>query len=206
MSLDKNIWGEFLNIELVGLPCAGKTTMAKKILAETDLLRGARFRDKLVNMLLHPRLIIQCIRLAIQIYKKKVPPMLALIRSVHLMPLCERQYLISDEGVIVYSSAVGMDPTNTDFTYLDNYHATRYIFLEPPESVLSKHMAKRGRLSIEYNSSEAKYKASFSKRAACFENWKLYLEKNGFEYAVITNYNSKKLHPKIKDFFNKKIL
>ena len=171
-----------MNIELVGLPCAGKTTMVKKILADSDIFRRARLRDKLLNLMLNPQLTLPFTKLVLQMCKRKVPLAKALIRSIHLMPLRECQNLISDEGVIVYSSAVGMDPTNTDFTYLDNYNTALYIFLEPSEVVLRQQMSQRGRLNIDYNPSETDYKVSFNKRVDCFENWKRYLEKNDFKY------------------------
>ena len=103
-----------MNIELIGLPCSGKTTMVQQIMAETNLLRKARLRHKLLSVLLKPRILIDFIRLTIRIFKKNPSPMASLSRSIQLMPLPEAQYLISEEGVIVYASAIGMDPTNTD--------------------------------------------------------------------------------------------
>ena len=189
-----------MNIELVGLPCSGKTTMVHQIMAETDLFRKARIRHKLLSVLLNPRILIHLIRLTILICKKIPSPMASLRRSILLMPLPEAQYLISEEGIIVYASAIGMDPTNTDFRYLKNTRATLYIFLEPSETILHKQMAKRGRLGIEYSPSEAHYKVSFKERLTCFENWKAYLKNNGSEYIVFSDFEDAKLCLTVRDF------
>ena len=189
-----------MNIELVGLPCSGKTTMVHQIMAETDLFRKARIRHKLLSVLLNPRILIHLIRLTIRICKKNPSPMASLRRSIQLMPLPEAQYLISEEGIIVYASAIGMDPTNTDFRYLKNTRATLYIFLEPSETILHKQMAKRGRLGIEYSPSEAHYKVSFKERLTCFENWKAYLKNNGSEYIVFSDFEDAKLCLTVRDF------
>ena len=50
-----------MNIELVGLPCSGKTTMVQQIMAETNLFRKARIRHKLLSVLLDPRILIHLI-------------------------------------------------------------------------------------------------------------------------------------------------
>ena len=189
-----------MNIELVGLPCSGKTTMVKQIMAETSRFRKARFRHKLLSLLLNPKVLIHLIRLTIRIYKKNVSLMASLSRSIQLMPLPEAQHLISDEGVIVYASAIGMDPTNTDFDYLGNTRPTLYMFLEPSEDVLHKQMAKRGRKGIEYSPSQKNYKVSFKERLTCFENWKAYLKKNGSEYIVFSDFEDAKLRLTVRDF------
>lgn len=194
-----------MNIELVGLPCSGKTTMVHQIMAETNLFRKARIRHKLLSVLLNPRILIHLIRLTIRICKKNPSPMASLRRSIQLMPLPEAQYLISEEGIIVYASAIGMDPTNTDFRYLKNTRATLYIFLEPSETILHKQMAKRGRLGIEYSPSEAHYKVSFKERLTCFENWKAYLKKNGSEYIVFSDFEDAKLCLTVKDFIAERL-
>ena len=193
-----------MNIELIGLPCSGKTTMVQQIMAETNLFRKARLRHKLLSVLLNPRILIDLIRLTIRIFKKNPSPTASLSRSIQLMPLPEAQYLISEEGVIVYASAIGMDPTNTDFRYLKNIRSTLYIFLEPSEAVLHKQMAKRGRSGIEYRPSEAHYKVSFKERLTCFENWKAYLKKNGSEYIVFSDLEDAKLCLTVRKFITER--
>ena len=174
-----------MNIELVGLPCSGND-YGKQIMVETSRFRKARFRHKLFSLLINPKILTHLIRLTIRIWKKRKSNGFG--RSIQLMPLPKAQHFISDEGVIVYASAIGMDPTNTDFGYLDNTRPTLYMFLEPSEDVLHKQMAKRGRKGIEYCPSQKNYKVSFKERLKCFENWKAYLKKNGFEYIVFSDF------------------
>ena len=99
-----------MNIELVGLPCSGKTTMVHQIMAETNLFRKARIRHKLLSVLLNPRILIHLIRLTIRICKKNPSPMASLRRSIQLMPLPEAQFHIGRRyNCLCFSNRYGSD-------------------------------------------------------------------------------------------------
>lgn len=176
-----------MNIEFVGVPCSGKSTIANHLILENRQYRRAKLRHKLLHIFMKPFLLKELFNHFINLYRSNNDVIKSIIRSVHLMPLPEDRYLVSDEGVVVYSSAVGIDPTNANFSYITRSKSTFYVFIEPSENVLSEQMKKRGRCGLEYNPFESQIKVSFEHRRVCFENWKFYFKKHGIKYISLTD-------------------
>jgi hypothetical protein len=184
-----------MNIEMVGLPCSGKTTIVNRVLDSPRVLhKRARLRNRAFHVLLNPSLLMPLLRLLKVIFRSKKNFLSSLVRSINMMPLSEFSQLIADEGMVVYASAIGLDPTNADFSYINRINSTIYVFIEPNEDVLNKQMKLRGRAGIEQSVSDTGFKVSFEDRKQCFENWKIYFKANNIQFLEVCEEELNNIH------------
>ncbi len=184
-----------MNVEMVGLPCSGKTTIVNRVLdSPKALLKRLRLRHRVYNIFLHPSLLIPLLRFLRVIYSAEKSFLSSLVRAFYLMPLLKSSRFIADEGMVVYASAIGLDPTNADFSYVNQKDTTIYVFIEPNEYVMNQQMALRGREGIEHSVSEAGFKVSFENRKQCFENWKIYFKANNIHFLEVCSEDLNTLH------------
>lgn len=184
-----------MNIEMVGLPCSGKTTIVNRVLDSPEVIhKKSRLRNRVLNVFLNPSLLIPLWRLLRVIFRSKKNVLSCLVRGINLMPLSKSSQLIADEGMVVYASAIGLDPMNTDFSYINRINTTIYVFIEPNEHVMNKQMTLRGRAGIEQSISDTGFKVSFENRKQCFENWKIYFKANNIHFLEVRGEELNSIH------------
>jgi hypothetical protein len=168
-----------MNIELIGLPCIGKSYLANEIIIKSNIkYKKIRLRNIFQFLIFKPLSTFLFLRMLYKLLSFRLPFKQAFIRSLKCIHIDGRTNYISDEGMITFLSAVGVPPCVLDNSMIKSLNNTIFIYATIDGNLHSERMKSRGRAGIEYNPNESDFKLNFNARSELFEKWVAFLKSN----------------------------